>query len=254
MIIATENRCEHITVPRRTLASCWMSSVLGASSLTPSPAATLNKQGLRPRRGRWMAHALHLAMRRHRHAHPAAALRRRYVSLCEAGRRGASCHSALAAAWPPEWKQWSRERSMRAASRHLAMAGRGPPVPSRACWQPRLVVVANGLSRGHCEARPRRRELRTPTGTVRRRGAAIGRGVIPRSRDERDVVWPRPDGELAEEEARRRGEDIKTISVKLQACAEWATLHNCAILKVCVRVSHESPLFAGDGEVQSRTA
>jgi hypothetical protein len=35
-------------------------------------AATLNRQGLRPARGRWTAHALHLAMRRHRHAHPAA--------------------------------------------------------------------------------------------------------------------------------------------------------------------------------------
>jgi hypothetical protein len=35
-------------------------------------AATLNRQGLRPVRGRWTAHALHLAMRRHRHVHPAA--------------------------------------------------------------------------------------------------------------------------------------------------------------------------------------
>ena len=33
---------------------------------------TLNRQGLRPTRGRWTAHALHLAMRRHRRAHPAA--------------------------------------------------------------------------------------------------------------------------------------------------------------------------------------
>ncbi len=35
-------------------------------------ATTLNQQGLRPARGRWTAHALHLAMRRHRRAHPAA--------------------------------------------------------------------------------------------------------------------------------------------------------------------------------------
>jgi hypothetical protein len=35
-------------------------------------AATLNRQGLRPARGRWTAHALHLAMRRHRRAHPGA--------------------------------------------------------------------------------------------------------------------------------------------------------------------------------------
>jgi hypothetical protein len=35
-------------------------------------AATLNRQGIKPGRGRWTAHALHLAMRRHRHAHPAA--------------------------------------------------------------------------------------------------------------------------------------------------------------------------------------
>ena len=33
-------------------------------------AATLNSQGIRPARGRWTAHDLHLAMRRHRHAHP----------------------------------------------------------------------------------------------------------------------------------------------------------------------------------------
>jgi|SRR5262245_12349386 len=37
-------------------------------------AATLNRQGIRPARGRWTAHALLLAMRRHRHAHPQAAL------------------------------------------------------------------------------------------------------------------------------------------------------------------------------------
>jgi hypothetical protein len=37
-------------------------------------AATLNKQGLRPRRGRWSAHDLYLLMRRHRRAHPAAAI------------------------------------------------------------------------------------------------------------------------------------------------------------------------------------
>jgi len=37
-------------------------------------AATLNKQGIRPNRGRWTAHDLYLVMRRHRHAHPAAAI------------------------------------------------------------------------------------------------------------------------------------------------------------------------------------
>jgi|SRR5689334_5570551 len=37
-------------------------------------AAALNRQGLRPARGRWNAHALYLVMRRHRHAHPAARL------------------------------------------------------------------------------------------------------------------------------------------------------------------------------------
>ena len=36
-------------------------------------AATLNRQGIRPRRGRWTAHELRLLMRRHRRAHPAAA-------------------------------------------------------------------------------------------------------------------------------------------------------------------------------------
>jgi hypothetical protein len=35
-------------------------------------ATTLNQQGLRPTRGRWTAHALKLAMRRHRRAHPSA--------------------------------------------------------------------------------------------------------------------------------------------------------------------------------------
>ena len=37
-------------------------------------AAALNRQGLRPARGRWNAHELYLLMRRHRHAHPAARL------------------------------------------------------------------------------------------------------------------------------------------------------------------------------------
>ncbi len=37
-------------------------------------AATLNRQGIRPARGRWTAHDLHLAMRRHRRAHPGALL------------------------------------------------------------------------------------------------------------------------------------------------------------------------------------
>src|SRR5258705_8386136 len=37
-------------------------------------AATLNRQGIRPVRGRWTAHDLRLAMRRHRRAHPAASL------------------------------------------------------------------------------------------------------------------------------------------------------------------------------------
>jgi hypothetical protein len=35
-------------------------------------AAALNSQGLRPAPGRWTSHALHLAMRRYRHAHPKA--------------------------------------------------------------------------------------------------------------------------------------------------------------------------------------
>ncbi len=35
-------------------------------------ATALNRQGLRPAQGRWTAHTLHLAMRRHRRAHPAA--------------------------------------------------------------------------------------------------------------------------------------------------------------------------------------
>jgi hypothetical protein len=37
-------------------------------------AATLNKQGLRSRCGRWSAHDLYLLMRRHRRAHPVAAI------------------------------------------------------------------------------------------------------------------------------------------------------------------------------------
>jgi hypothetical protein len=36
-------------------------------------AAALNRQGIRPARGRWHPHDLHLAMRRHRRAHPKAA-------------------------------------------------------------------------------------------------------------------------------------------------------------------------------------
>jgi hypothetical protein len=37
-------------------------------------AAALNRQGLRPAHGRWRAHALYLLMRRHRRAHPQAAI------------------------------------------------------------------------------------------------------------------------------------------------------------------------------------
>jgi hypothetical protein len=37
-------------------------------------AAALNRQGLRPGRGRWKPHALYLLMRRHRRAHPEASL------------------------------------------------------------------------------------------------------------------------------------------------------------------------------------
>ena len=37
-------------------------------------ATALNRQGLRPARGRWRPHALYLLMRRHRRAHPEAAL------------------------------------------------------------------------------------------------------------------------------------------------------------------------------------
>jgi len=37
-------------------------------------AAALNRQGLRPRRGRWKPHTLYLLMRRHRRAHPEASL------------------------------------------------------------------------------------------------------------------------------------------------------------------------------------
>jgi hypothetical protein len=36
-------------------------------------ATALNRQGLRPGRGRWRPHALYLLMRRHRRAHPQAA-------------------------------------------------------------------------------------------------------------------------------------------------------------------------------------
>lgn len=39
-----------------------------------SLATALNRQGLRPARGRWKAHELYLLMRRHRRAHPAARL------------------------------------------------------------------------------------------------------------------------------------------------------------------------------------
>jgi hypothetical protein len=37
-------------------------------------AAALNRQGLKPANGRWRPHALYLLMRRHRRAHPQAAL------------------------------------------------------------------------------------------------------------------------------------------------------------------------------------
>ena len=56
------------------------SSWLPARRLAPGgrnylcrPRSTLNRQGIRPRRGRWSAHDLHVLMRRHRRVHPAAA-------------------------------------------------------------------------------------------------------------------------------------------------------------------------------------
>jgi hypothetical protein len=45
---------------------------LGGVTTYADLAATLNRQGLRPERGRWTAQRLRLAMRRHRRAHPAA--------------------------------------------------------------------------------------------------------------------------------------------------------------------------------------
>lgn len=57
-------------------------------------AATLNKQGLRPGRGRWSAHDLYLLMRQHRRAHPAAAIR---VGPTLYARRAGSCAGSSAA-------------------------------------------------------------------------------------------------------------------------------------------------------------
>jgi hypothetical protein len=55
-------------------------------------AATLNRQGIRPVRGRWKAHDLYLLMRRHRRVHPAAAVSVGAVLMPAAPRRhDASC-------------------------------------------------------------------------------------------------------------------------------------------------------------------
>jgi hypothetical protein len=46
----------------------------GGLTIYADLAAALNRQGLRPRHGRWRPHALYLLMRRHRRAHPEALL------------------------------------------------------------------------------------------------------------------------------------------------------------------------------------
>src|SRR5262245_53257908 len=53
-------------------------------------ATTLNRQGIRPPRGRWNAHKLYLVMRRHRRAHPTASVNAGaalYVRRAEEARR-----------------------------------------------------------------------------------------------------------------------------------------------------------------------
>jgi hypothetical protein len=100
-------------------------------------AATLNRQGIRPLRGRWTAHALHLAMRRHRHAHPQAALN--FGAMLYA-RRAAEARRIIRRTQRRGFR--TQERSMQGALPPPVMADPGPRVQSRASWRTCGVVVA----------------------------------------------------------------------------------------------------------------
>src|SRR5262249_59321933 len=81
-------------------------------------ANALNRQGLRPARGRWRPHALYLIMRRHRRTHPHAAL---------------NVGSALYARRAEEARRAIRRLKRRGLKTHGMMSGgpsaRGLPTP-----------------------------------------------------------------------------------------------------------------------------
>ena len=110
-------------------------------------AATLNRQGIRPARGRWTAHDLHLAMRRHRHAHPAASLNagaalyarradeaRRVMRRLQ--RRGMRTQAVIAPV-----------RSTPGVSPRPALAIRGPHAVCRGFWRPDVAPPESGNAR-----------------------------------------------------------------------------------------------------------
>ena len=102
-------------------------------------AAALNRQGLRPERGRWTPHDLYLLMRRHRRAHPLAvhnagpilyarraAEARRVIRRLR--RRGLKTHTMLARALNARGLTtpgFGRPWSARSVSRVLGVAARG---------------------------------------------------------------------------------------------------------------------------------
>jgi hypothetical protein len=108
-------------------------------------AATLNRQGIRPPRGRWTAHALHLAMRRHRHAHPQAPLN---VGAALYARRAEEARRAI--------RRLQRRglETQAMVARALNASGLTTPGYGRP-WTARSVsrVLANGSRRGR--RRPR---------------------------------------------------------------------------------------------------
>jgi hypothetical protein len=110
-------------------------------------ASTLNRQGIRPRRGRWSAHDLHLLMRRHRRHHPSAA---GHVGLSIYQRRAEEARRVI--------RRLRRRGLGTQAMIARALNARGLTTPGFGrAWTARSIsrVLANGKSR------PGRRKAKT---------------------------------------------------------------------------------------------
>jgi hypothetical protein len=114
-------------------------------------AATLNRQGIRPARGRWTAHALQLAMRRHRRAHPTASLH-----------AGAALYARRAEEARRVMRRLQRRGLRTQAIIARALNARGLTTPGYGHpWTAR--TVSRVLAVGHRTGRKRRKRTAKPT-------------------------------------------------------------------------------------------